>query len=194
VIVLDRHSGELVARTATVHHVEVLLSDVDRGVYATLDLRIARHPSETMRYLVTRLLAYCLSYEEGIGFSKGGLSDPHEPPLSIRRLTGELVAWIDVGIPSAERLHKATKAAERVRVFTSADLGQLRREAGRQRIHDQDKVEIVRLDAPFLDAMAEKMAKTTRMELTVTGGHLYAAIDGSIEETTLVRAGLREEP
>ena len=63
------------AQTATMHHIEIALSDVDRGVYEALDLRVAQHPSESMRYMLTRTLAYCLSYEEGIAFSKGGLSE-----------------------------------------------------------------------------------------------------------------------
>jgi uncharacterized protein YaeQ len=33
---------------------------------------------ESAEYLVTRLLAYCLEYQEGIAFSKG-LSEPEEP-------------------------------------------------------------------------------------------------------------------
>ena len=58
------------ALTATIYHLAIALSDVDRGVYESLDLRVAQHPSETMRYLLTRTLAYCFSYEEGIAFSK----------------------------------------------------------------------------------------------------------------------------
>jgi uncharacterized protein YaeQ len=68
-------------------------SHVDRGVYETLELRLARHPSESPEYLVTRLLAYCLEYTEGIAFSKG-LSDPDEPAIVVRDLTGALRAWI----------------------------------------------------------------------------------------------------
>src|SRR5215216_4645254 len=101
------------ALQATMHNVELAVSDVDRGVYEALDLRVAQHPSETMRYLVTRLFAYCLSYEDGIAFSKGGLSDTDEPPIAVRDPTGVFLAWIDVGAPSAERLHKASKAARR---------------------------------------------------------------------------------
>src|SRR5436190_335435 len=122
------------ALTATMHHVEVALSDVDRGVYETLDLRLAQHPSEKMRYMLTRTLAYCLSYEEGIAFSKGGLSATDEAPITVRDPTGLLLAWIDVGSPSAERLHKASKAARRVALFTYADLGQLRKEAATKAI------------------------------------------------------------
>ena len=116
------------ALTATMHHVEVTLSDVDRGVYEALDLRIAQHPSESMRYMLTRTLAYCLSYEEGIAFSKGGLSSTDEPAISVKDPTGILLAWIEIGSPSAERLHKASKAARRVAVFTHAELAQLRKE------------------------------------------------------------------
>ena len=45
------------ALTATVYHLQIDLSDVERDVYQKLDLRIARHPSETMRYLLARTLA-----------------------------------------------------------------------------------------------------------------------------------------
>ena len=71
------------ALTSTMYRLEIELSDVDRSTYATLDLRLARHPSESARYLLTRTLAYCLSYEEGIAFSKGGLSASDEPPVAI---------------------------------------------------------------------------------------------------------------
>ncbi|MDH4312532.1 MAG: YaeQ family protein, partial [Gammaproteobacteria bacterium] len=71
---------------ATMYVFEVRLADADRGVYEALTLRVARHPSETAEYLVTRMFAYCLEYAEGIAFSKG-LSDPDEPAISVRDLT-----------------------------------------------------------------------------------------------------------
>src|SRR5213076_750218 len=45
-----------------------------------------------------------------------GLSEPHEPAIAVRDLTGVLKAWIDVGAPDAMRLHRASKAAPRVAV------------------------------------------------------------------------------
>src|SRR5690606_11060286 len=99
------------ALTATLYHLHVTLSDVDRGVYEALDLRIARHPSENMRFMLTRTLAYCLSHAEGIAFSKDGIASTDLPPIAVRDPTGLLLEWIDVGSPSAERLHKASKAA-----------------------------------------------------------------------------------
>ena len=166
------------ALTATMYHFQITLSDVDRGVYEELDLRIARHPSETMRYMITRALAYCLSFEEGIAFSKGGLSSAEEAPLSVRDRTGALQAIIDIGQPSAERLHKASKAAARVSVFTHVELAFLQREAGARPIHRVEQIEVFRLEPEFLDLLAEKLGKNEKFELVRTDGQLYLTLRG----------------
>lgn len=157
---------------ATIHNITVALSDADRGVYETLDLRMARHPSESMRFLVTRLFAYALSYEEGIAFSKGGVSSTDEPPVSVRDLTGVLTHWIDVGSPAATRLHKATKAAKRVSLFTSAGVSYLEREE----IHRKDDIAVTTLDGSFVDSLAERIDRRTEIEIVRTGGALYVTI------------------
>src|SRR5690242_18935632 len=138
---------------ATVYHFGIELSDVDRGVYEALDLRLARHPSESLRYLLTRTLAYCLSYEEGIAFSKGGLSSASDAPITVTDPTGVLLAWIDIGSPSAERLHKAAKLAPRVALFTAAELPSLRREAASRLDHRLAEIEVWQLTPSFLDAL-----------------------------------------
>jgi uncharacterized protein YaeQ len=169
----------------------VNVSDVDRGVYTTLDLRLAQHPSESLRYLVTRALAYCLSYEDGIAFSKGGISSTDEPPLSVHDPTGLLLAWIDVGSPSAERLHKAAKAAPRVALFTTLDLAALRREAAS--IHKAGSIEVFRIEQRLVDEISAKLDRNLSFDLTRSDGHLYvtlggATLEGSIEPISLVES------
>jgi uncharacterized protein YaeQ len=174
------------ALTATVHRLNITLSDVDRGVYETLDLRVARHPSESARYFWQRTLAYCLSYEEGIAFSKGGLSDADEPPVSIHDPTGVLVAWIDVGAPSAERLHRASKAARRVALFSATELALLEREAASRKIHNVEQLEVSLLEPKFLDALEQRLAKSLALELVRSSGALYATLPGgSVLESTV---------
>jgi uncharacterized protein YaeQ len=109
------------ALSATVYVFTVRLADADRNVHETLTLRVARHPSESAEYLLTRVLAYCLEYTAGITFSKG-LADPDEPAIVVRDLTGALRSWIDIGNPEAGRLHKAGKAAPRVVVYVHRDM------------------------------------------------------------------------
>jgi uncharacterized protein YaeQ len=161
------------ASGATVFRFEIELSDVDRGVYEALDLRVARHPSETMRYLLTRVLAYCLCHEEGIAFSKGGLSDTDEPALSIRDLQGNLRASIEVGSPSADRLHKASKAAPRLVVFTYGDPAQLLRVAAERAIYKVGRIEVVAVPPAFLDELAAVTERSTRWQLACTDGQIY---------------------
>lgn len=177
------------ALAATVHRVEIALSDVDRGVYESLELRLARHPSESARYLLTRTLAYCFEYEEGIAFSKGGLSSTDEPPVSVRDATGALVAWIDVGAPSAERLHKASKAAARVAVYTH-DEAPVRREAAARAIHRVEEIAVWRVDSALLDAMEAMLAKTTKLEIARNDGRVYVTHDGRVVEGEIARVSL----
>src|SRR5690606_19088629 len=98
----------------------VQLADVDRGVYEDLTLRVARHPSEIDAFMMTRVLAYLLEYEEGIVFSEG-ISATDEPAVLVRDLTGRTVAWIEVGSPDAARLHHGSKLADRTVVYTHRD-------------------------------------------------------------------------
>src|SRR5213592_3450237 len=105
------------ALSSTVYNFDVELSDTDRGVYESLSIRAARHPSETAEYMLTRVLAYCLEYTEGIEFTEG-VSSGDEAAVLVKDLTGRITAWIEVGAPDAERLHRASKLASRVAVYT----------------------------------------------------------------------------
>lgn len=179
------------APSGTVQRLGITLSDVDRGVYETLDLRMARHPSESARYFWQRALAYCLSYEDGIAFSKGGLSDSDQPPVTIHDPTGILLAWIDVGSPSAERLHRASKAARRVALFTATERELLEREAASRKIHNVEDIAVFLLEPRFLDALEGELDKHLDFELVRSSDALYATlpkgkvIEGSISETRL---------
>jgi uncharacterized protein YaeQ len=164
-----------VALQATVYHLRIELSDVDRGVYEELDLRLGRHPSESMHYLLTRVIAYALLYEEGIAFGKG-LSATDEPALSIRDLQGNLRAWIDVGTPTADRLHKASKASPRVVVFTQHDPRGLVEAARSRPIHKVEQLEVYALEPAFLDELATLTDRNTRWTLLRNDGLLFVTV------------------
>src|SRR6185295_5357960 len=129
------------ALTATIHNFDIELADSDRQVYESLALRVARHPSESEEYLVARLLAYLLEFAEGIQFSRG-VSDPDEPTIAVRDPTGAIETWIDIGTPDAARLHKASKAAKRVAVYTHKDPNQFLRRLAGEKIHNSEALEL----------------------------------------------------
>jgi uncharacterized protein YaeQ len=160
---------------ATVYHLQIDLSDVDRNVYQALDLRVARHPSESMRYLLTRVLAYCLCHEEGIAFSRG-LSTNEEPAVWVKDLQGNLRLWIEVGTPAPERLHKASKASPRVAVFTQHDPALLGKAARGKTIHRAAEIAVFALSPAFLDALEAATDRNSKWVLVQTGGQLYVTI------------------
>jgi uncharacterized protein YaeQ len=170
---------------ATVYNFKIELADSDRGVYAPLDLRVARHPSETEEHLLTRVLAYCLEYTEGIGFSNG-LSDSDQPAIAVRDLTGALRVWIDVGAPEAARLHRAAKLAPRVAVYTHKDAGQLAARLSAEKIHRAAALELYAVDRQWLSALCARLARRMEFAFTVADGHVYLSL-GSETMTCAIR-------
>lgn len=178
------------ALTATIYTFEIDLSDVDRNVYETLALKVAQHPSETEEFLLTRVLAYCLEYEEGITFSKG-LSEPDEAPVVIRDLTGALKAWIEIGNPDPARLHKASKASPRVSVYTHKDPAQLKRAVADAKVHKAESIAVYAVNRQLLAEWSAKLDRRMKIGVMRNDGELYVTIDdepisGRLERHSLV--------
>ena len=159
----------------TIYVFDIELANSDSGVYESLMLRVARHPSETAEHLLTRVLAYCLEYTEGIALSNG-LSEPDEPSIAVRDLTGVLKVWIDIGAPEPPRLHRASKAAPRVAVYTHKDAVQLAARLGAERIHRMDALELYAMDFDWLSSLAQRLQRRTAFTLTVSEQHLYLSL------------------
>lgn len=182
------------ALTSTLYHFVIDLSHVDRGAYTSLDLRVARHPSETERSLCARVLAYCLYFQDGIAFSKEGIASKDEPALSVRNATTSANGydlWIDVGTPSAERIHKASKASRHVVIVTHHEPRLLQDTARAQRIHRLEDIEAVALAPAFLDALIALMGdRGAKLGVTVTDGTLYVDVGGKTLECAVERVPL----
>src|SRR5437764_15068588 len=142
------------------------------------------HPSETMEYMATRLLAYCLEYTEGIEMT-AGLSDGDEPAIGVRDLTGRVTAWIEVGLPDADRLHRASKLAERVAVYTHRDIRILLGQLEGRRIHRAEAVGIYSFGGTFIKDLAARFQRRVEISLSVTERHLYLDIGGPALATVI---------
>jgi uncharacterized protein YaeQ len=160
---------------ATIYAFNIDLADTDRGVYQPLELRVARHPSEGEEYFLTRVLAYCFEYTAGIAFSNG-LFEPDEPTIAVRDLTGLLQVWIDVGAPEAPRLHRATKAAPRVVVYTHKDPAPWIARLVGERIHRADSLALYALDRDWLAGLAQRLVRRMTFSLTVSEQTVYLSL------------------
>jgi uncharacterized protein YaeQ len=124
---------------------------------------VARHPSETAEFLLARTLAYCLEYQDGIALTDG-VAAVDEPAVLVRDLTGRITAWIEVGAPAAERVHRGSKAAPRCAVYS--------------------------FDRAFRAEAAAALPRRAKLALSVTGRHLYLDIDGRQFESAIAEVRL----
>ena len=163
------------AQASTIYSVAIDLSDLDRGVFETIDLRVARHPSETAEYMLVRLLAYCLEYQEGIALTEG-VSSGDEPALVVRDLTGRLTAWIEVGLPDAARLHRGSKLAGRAAVYTHRDARQLLSQLSGAKIHRAAAIPVRAFDRAAIEELAALIERRTSLAVSVSGGDVSIAL------------------
>ena len=163
------------ALSATVYNFDIELADADRHVYESLALRVARHPSESEEYLVARLLAYLLEFAEGIEFSRG-VSDPDEPAIAVRDLTGAMKTWIDIGTPNAARLHRASKSVGRVAVYTHKDPTQFLKQLAGEKIHRAEALELYAINHPLISAIVARLERRLAFSVSITDRELYVSI------------------
>jgi uncharacterized protein YaeQ len=120
-------------------------------------------------------LAYLLEFTDGIGFSRG-VSEPDEPAISVRDPTGAITTWIDIGTPDAGRLHKASKAARRVVVYTHKDPQQFLNQLAGEKIHRAEALELYAIDRSLVAALVARLERRVAFSMSVAEGELYVSI------------------
>jgi uncharacterized protein YaeQ len=179
---------------ATLHRYALRIEDVERGVYADVEVRLARHASESDGYFIARLLAFALAYEDGLAFSDGGLSDVDEPAISRRDLVGRILTWIEIGAPSPERLHRASKRADEVVIYTHRDPAQLVKDATRFGVHRGEAIRVVAFEPKLVDALGARIERNGALEIVHTAGTLYVTTKGETFEGTVTTCPLVGAP
>jgi uncharacterized protein YaeQ len=157
----------------TIYKFEINLSDMDRHVYDTLNLTVAQHPSESVERMMARVLAYCLNACPELEFTRG-VSATDEPDLWAHSLSGELLLWIDVGEPSADRLKKASRSGANAKVYsinTKSDVW------WRQVKHDDLSISFYRLKWPELVALAKVTSRTMSLSISISDNSLFVSAD-----------------
>jgi uncharacterized protein YaeQ len=154
------------ASKATVIKAELQVTDLDRHYYATHNLTLAQHPSETEERLMVRLLAFALHADARLEFGRG-LSDEDEPALWRRDYTGAITQWIEVGQPDESRLRKACGRAREVVVVgyggQAAEAWWTRNAAALGRLKNLTVLEIAAGDLAAIAALFDRGMRLTAM-------------------------------
>lgn len=172
--------------SAPIHRFEIHLADTDRAHYEEFELRLARHPSETERYLITRALAFCILHEPELHMT-AGICNGDEPAIELRDSTGLRTHWIDVGRPSAAHVQRGLRDGRRVTLVTTRDPADVLRVLEAADVRLLERLEIIGLEESFVQELAERLDRRNRWSVTISGGRLYVEAGASVVEGGLDR-------
>ena len=176
------------ALPSTIYKANIQLADIDRGRYETLAATVARHPSETEERLAARLLAFALFYEEGLAFTKG-LCASDEPDIWVKAGDGRVQFWVEVGLPDAERIVKASRHAERVALLACGRSLTSWRQQHLPRLSGIANLTVVSLDQQFLASLVERLERSISWSITITEGICYLAMADETLDTAISTTG-----
>lgn len=170
------------ALRSTVYRVDLLVSDLDRQVYAQHALTLARHPSETEQRLMVRLLSFALYADEALTFGPG-LSAEGEPDLCRLDATGAIELWIDVGLPDEKDVRRACGRAGQVVVVA---YGARRAEAwwddNSAAFSRLDNLSVLLLSDADAAALQSLAARSIKLTCTIQEGHVWLASEATTIE------------
>jgi uncharacterized protein YaeQ len=164
-----------VALKPTIYKFKIALTDLNRNYYDTLNLTMAQHPSETLERMMARMLAFCINAQESLAFTKG-LSAAEEPDLWTHTPDGRIALWIDVGEPAPERIKKATRIAQAVKVYS------FNSKSGIWWMQEQAKFNpltaaIFQFQWTDMQALAKLAQRTMDISVTITEESAYIAAE-----------------
>jgi uncharacterized protein YaeQ len=162
-----------VALKPTIYKARIALSDLNRNYYDTLNLTVAQHPSETLERMMVRILAYCINAQEYLTFTKG-LSTVEEPDIWIRTLDDQVALWIDVGEPAADRIKKATRLANTVKVYSFNSKSDVWWDQARTK-YSELRASVFRFPWDQIQSLAALVQRTMDLSITITGDSAYVA-------------------
>ena len=158
-----------------IYKLRITLSDIDRNYYDTLNLTIAQHPSETLERMMVRVLAFCINSQEQLAFTKG-LCAVDEPDIWVHTLDNQITLWIDVGEPAVDRIKKATRLSQTVKVYSFNSKSNVWWDQGRAKFNEL-AASIFQFQWESVQALAALVQRTMDLSITITGDSAYVAAE-----------------
>ena len=181
------------ALNATIFKIDLTVTDMDRGYYASHALVLARHPSETDERMMARLLAFALNAGEALTFGKG-LSSEDEPDVLEKDLTGAIQLWIEVGLPDEKAVRKACGKATRVRIYAYGRGTERWWQDVQSGLARPDNLTVIELPQAATQAMAALAQRTMQLQCTVQDGTVWLTDGKNTVEVTPVLLNAARRP
>ena len=175
------------AQKATIHKVELSISDMDRHYYETHNLTVAKHPSETDERLMIRILAFALNAHERLEFSRG-LSTDDEPDIWQKSLSGELELWVALGLPSDKVVRQSCGKADEVIVYC---YGGRTAEIWWEKIKNSttrfNNLQVINFSETDTSELAKQASRSMKLQVNIQDRDVMVSVGGSIVYVTPIK-------
>ena len=166
------------AINATIFKAELQVSDMDRNYYATHNLTIARHPSETDERMMVRIVAFALNAQEQLEFCKG-LSEESEATLWQKSLIGDIEHWIDAGLPDEDRIRKAHNQSGTVTVYVYGErTAPAWWNSIKNKVSRFDNLQVFYLAPETCSVLCDMVQRTMQLQANIQDGELWLGCGG----------------
>ena len=108
-------------------------------------------------------------------FAKG-MNDIEEPDIWAKTLDDQLTLWIDVGEPAADRIKKASRLAQAVKIYSFNSKSDVWWDQAQAKIK-QLKASVYRFDWQNIQALTALVQRTMDISVTITGDSAYVATE-----------------
>ncbi len=176
------------ATKSTIYKLQLEVSDVDRGHYASHSLTLAQHPSETERRLMARVFAFSLFAHQHLEFGRG-ISNEEEPALWQRDFTGIIEQWIELGQPEESSIRKACGRAQQVTIITySGNSAGSWWNKHASSLARSKNLTVIDLNSEAIDAATRLLQRTMQIQAMIQEGECQLISDtGSVAVRPLYR-------
>lgn len=162
----------------TIYKIRISLSDLNQDYFNSFNLTLAQHPSETIERMMVRILAFCLNAydsQEQLVFTKG-LSCIDEPDIWQKTLDNKIIKWIEIGEPTTDRVKKASRLADVVKVYcfnSKADVWWSQSEKKMTLF----PVSVYCFDWDSVVSLSELVKRTMDVSISISGDSIYVAAE-----------------
>lgn len=91
------------------------LNNSNTNLYTHLQFKVAKHPEESLEFLLKRVCIYLFTFKEGLELTQGNF-DLKLPSIWAKDVLSNITDWIEVGLPDKKKINLAVKQNQKAKI------------------------------------------------------------------------------
>ncbi|TLU64118.1 YaeQ family protein [Thalassotalea litorea] len=173
------------AQKSTIYKASMQVSDLNREIYPHFQLTVARHPSETERRFMLRLMAFAHQYHEQLELCKG-ISADDEPDIWIKNFSDEIELWVELGQLDEKRLKKASNRAHKAVIYCYGSASDIWWQKVQHKASQFSNLTVWQVNDEQSTALTQLLQRTMELQFTIDGSQIWVSDENSAIEVDII--------